>query len=390
MTWNVVLELEPQCQQKSNYCGAACVQMVLSTMGLRGLDPVRAQSAFYSSANVWNGPGAYGRPVGVAATINRYNTGISSYLPVPPVVEFREHRTPAPYEACATVVNALVDHNAASVVMVLGSTHWIVVHGGAGDGTPCDGSPYEIEVLLICNPDNGFFHGIPGGGTEGATAPGFIDEWITYADFLYTYFSGCNDGAPPSWGVPYADGRQFVIVTDDRARAQGDLRLPPAQGLAPSVSAADALAAFAKSPFAADLANAKHEKPLRVRRTDRDEEYYYLVPFALPDGIVRLVRLDSQGSYLGSASGHAEVRTFADPQWQLDLVSEWAARHGKRSRYDRLRADETLVWQPSVESASPYNVFRRVGDGAFTVYVSWGGSVMPALHDRQSGLPLTP
>jgi hypothetical protein len=242
----------------------------------------------------------------------------------------------------------------------------------------------------MCNPDNGFFHGIPGGGTGGASAPGFIDEWITYADFLYTYFSGCNDNATQSWGVPYADGRQFVFVTDGRARARGDLRLPPAQGLAPSVSHGDPVAVFEKSPFAAGLENAKHEKPLHVRRADRDGEYYYLVPFVLPDGIVRLVRLDSQGNYLGSASGHADARMFADPEWQIDSVCKWAAPHGQRPGNDRLYADETLVWQPSVESASPYSVFRRVGNGALTVYVSWSGAVVPVLHDRNTGRPLTP
>lgn len=389
MTWETHLDLEPQCQQLSNYCAAACVQMVLSTMGLRGLDPLQAQPVFYSSTNAWNGPGAFGRPAGVAATINRYNVG-ERYPRVPPVMEFSEHRTPMPYQACSTVVNGLVEYGAASAVMVLGSTHWIVVYGAAGDGTPRDGSAFEIALLRMCNPDNGFFNGIPGGGTGGASAKGFIDEWITYADFLYTYFSGCNDNAQPSWGVPYADGRQFVFVTDRRARARGHLRLPRAQDIALSVPPDEALAVFAKSPFAADLENAEHEKPLCVRRADRDAEFYYLVPFALPHGVVRLVRLDSQGNFLGSASGHADWRAFADPARQIDFVRDWAGRRGNglRPGDDHLHADETLVWQPSIESASPYNVFRRVGNGALTVYVSWNGAVVPALHDRNTGRPL--
>ena len=366
MTWTVRLDIELVSQFKSDYCGPACAQMVLSTMGLCGLNP-QVQILFKTSINFYKGPWLFGSPVGVACTINRYNSGFPGAVPGPPSKEYRVARTPTPYEAVATVVNALHRHAAASVVMVYGSTHWVVVFGAEGQGDP-DGGSYSIDNLWVCNPGDAKF----GSDTIG------VRQRIPYAQFLSEYFDGCNDERTPNAVTmrEFGDGCEFVIVTDSRAVPHGKLQLPvpevPQFPVPPAIDIAQKVLAVQGHSDGTPLT------PYLVQRIDRPDEHYYLVPF-VRDHTADIVRLDMHGTYLGTALDVGDLSALPGHDGR---ALEAGVAHNNAA------PAKTLVWAPSRESPSPYSPFFKSADAEFVPVA--GGLGFKKLHDRATGDAIAP
>ena len=377
--WNAHAKIVPVAQEYHDYCGAACIQMILEGMGLKGLDP-SAQNTFDRSIDIFKGPVTIGNAVGVACTINRYNSGESADLqnPSPPSKEYRTLRSETPYDACALIVNSLKEFESAAAVQVLGGSHWVVVNGADGDGDPMAGD-YTIDTLSLCNPDNGLFDGLPQKPNPKPAKIGFTLETYTYASFIVTYFTGSYYEALVC--QEHCDGRKFIIVADGRARTKGKLALPkpellPATLPEPPASIIKMLSR--KKPHDWIL-TADPRSPLLVKRLDRPDEYYYLVPFTLQEGGVNIVRLDASGNYLGTCfAPNADAALFDD---EMPLgIRRAAAELNLDLEEGAVYVQDMLVWHPSAESASPYRPFRVFSDGGRPVYASLEGVVSPQLH----------
>lgn len=392
MSWNAGTAVDPVMQEMGNYCAAACAQMILASLGNRPSDPTAAQNRLFDSIVHWGGPWVIGNPTGLSMTINTFNTGGASDRLImltggagSPSLEYRTARFATPYEACATIVSALYDRGMSSAVMVLGSTHWIVVHGACGDGDLA--GPFGIRSLFLCNPDNGYYGGVP--GVTKPAEPGFLLEEITYRAFLSTYFNGSNDGhgSPSNFG--YGDDRQFVIVTDSRAAPRAGLALPLPIPLAGPDAANDAIENAVRSWLGDDARVVRHRLVIHaVRRTDRRRDRYYLVPLALEDGTGEVLRFDERGRYLGRA-----FATAADARALIDInpIQRLIAVAGEKGWFtDEVNIGVEAIWDPAA-TASPYQpVFALTTRGDETYYVSLGGNVYRTLHDRLTGEVLAP
>jgi len=346
--------------------------MILSTLGVDNT-AAGVQHVFQESIENWNGPWEHGNPVGVAVTINRYNVGRSAdgKQSLRPGVEYMMKRAATPYAACATLVNALHDYAAASIVMVFGSMHWMVIFGGSGDGEPVGESSYTIDGLWVVNPDNGLFRD----DKLNAGKPGFAREHVTYESFLYDYFDGGNDGKTTSkpggqrWG--YGDGGEFIVVTHADAEPRGRLALPIAEdALRPPMPIDAAVVQWVLANPVPQLLGAQQRKTRKVRRIDRGDESFFIVPF-VKDNKVHVLRFDENGIYRGTAFDMPDEGQFDDRPTGLVVASEKLDL--KLSDADMVNVP--LVWAPTEESGSPYKPFYALKTKEGNEYASLSGGI---------------
>ena len=356
--------------------------MILEGIGLNGLGP-STQNTLDRSIDIFKSPVTIGNPLGVACTINRYNSGESKdpQHPSPPSKEYRTLRSETPYDACALLVNSLKEFESAAAVQVLGGNHWVVVNGADGEGDPMGGH-YTIDTISLCNPDNGLFDGLPKKPTPRPGKIGFTLETYTYADFIKTYFTGTY--YPDLTCQELCDGRKFIIVADGRARQKGALAMPKPELLQVlpgpfSVPPAASIAMLSRKASHDWMLTADQRDPLLVKRLDRPDEYYYLVPFALEDRGVNIVRLDASGSYLGTCLAPDADAELFDSEMPLGLRRA-AAGLNLTLDEDVRYVQDMLVWHPSVESTTPYRPFRIIRDVGRPVFASLEGVVSPQLH----------
>ena len=119
-------------------------------------------------------------------------------------------------------------------------------------------------------------------------------------------------------------------------------------------------------------------------------EYYYIVPFADANGGVRAavsvnaytgdyrqsIMVDAGGPPILTGLDEAQIRALTINK-KFDLPN----RQGRIFVSAQAFAlSPTLVWQPCLESLSPFYPFHLVSVGAFNLYVRVDGQVFTELH----------
>jgi hypothetical protein len=390
VAWNVRLPAQWVYQKIPDGCATASVAIALDALG-RHLDPnamTEILDALRASIDTWTGPfgeKGTGNPAGVAGTLNRYAPphagGPASK--VSSQSEYRVFACPTPYEACATIVNALVKYRSPSIAMIYQGHHWVTVIGAYGEGTPSPGNDYTIEGFWVSNP-----------------AVQMTVEQIAYKGWLYEHFTGF---------AAYPLG-QFVVVTDARATAAGRLHLPPPDELpgglrGPSVDpVARALQGLERNNLMSTISAttaAKYDgiaNPVKITQFGVGEgrSDFWLVAFEGPTSEAAswtLVRIDAlSGEYLGVALGtnrgypltptfQSFVLSLKDPLTARGYSPEFLSRvNALRSSPDTLR--QSLGWQPSNVSSSPYAPFVRADDGQDAIYLTQDGRAFGELSPQ--------
>jgi hypothetical protein len=210
MTVETDLNVPYHQQDTDYYCGAACAQMVLASLGL-GLLP---QDQLYNDNHTHStleGGWATG-PDGLHWTLTDLSQGRSHPIPSDPE-ETVNWTTLAYHEAtsedaisrklCWTIEHYTI----APTALVYGSAHWIVVRGYAADRAPTSAIDpgFAIDHFYVNNP----WPPVPsasdptkapppphlasdGCGTGGMR--GISDELVTYTDWHDTYMTGVTSG----------------------------------------------------------------------------------------------------------------------------------------------------------------------------------------------------
>ena len=378
-------------QDTGYYCGAACAMVILSEIGVSYAD--LDQDDLYDSNHDHNIQGGwYTDPYGLRFTlVDRRPTGFTNTFVV--------HKPTTEAEGTRDIVYTLHRYEVSPAVLVFGCAHWITVPGVQTDIEPVSGSGYTVEGFWIHNSvarDNEPHSATDACGSGGAD--GNANEFVTYADWQATYFTGCNYDDP-------AGSDQFISVCDPDVR---DLEVPgrrvlkrPARGRK-LLSAKDAVK-FSQTGLEAYrltedkrvarvLRGAKPLEPQLVIRRDRRNSYYYLVPWGSNRGVKALTRVDAR---FGTFSG---IRLLDKPERTAFLSREAAIKlvAGKRIRLpeemgslrlfpEALCVSPTLVWQPCWESWSPNLPFYQFTLGAATLYVRVDGEVFTRLTTTGRG-----
>jgi hypothetical protein len=380
-------------QQDTDYCGAACLQMVIEALGLKSKD----QDDLYVDAHAHGQQDPktnwYSPPDGLEWTLDAI-TGLQADFDVCSLTK----------ESALTrrLVWSLFNASAAPIALVYGFTHWVVVVGYDIDQDPTGPTDagYVIRALEIHDPWRTELEANP--------PPPPPPRHVAYREWLSKYLKPVPTG--------YWVG-QVVAVGDFGTAHRPPVYEPPpiAPGsesktmLSPEAAQAAALTGLEeqgllkREDWRARLASPiEAQKPLLVQRLDVADDFYYLVPFGegdRPAGAV--VRVDAfSGEYLEanafSTSGEGRPWGAIVRDWQSDDTArrqiigrkfELPNRGGRvLARREGIGIHPSFIWKPCVESLSPYYPFRLLTIGDTPRYVRLDGEVFDRLHDAGPGM----
>jgi hypothetical protein len=382
-------------QDTGYYCGAACAQMVLATIGAGILDQDDLYADNHSHSTTDVGVDWASGPDGLTWTMNdRRPPGFTnSFVLFALTTEDTVSR-----KICWTIHH----YQVAPIALVFGWAHWIAVHGYDVSAHPTSSADtsYTLSAFEVNNP----WPPTPDGAAEPPHAAadgcgtggdrGIADEHVAYADWQDTYMTGVPGG--------YWTGK-FLAVCDPEPPAThvGRQRRPErlsGQRLIEASSAAsrlraglDAYGLSQRKGWRDALEGSRPGTPVLVRRLDQPDSYYYIVPLQRGGRRTTIVgRVDARyGTYRGALmptggrAPYALIEPRAALQRVLDKRVELPGRRGRiRIRKEAVCLFPVLVWRPCRESLSPYWPFYMLTVGDETIYIRVDGEVFTALHDE--------
>lgn len=379
-------------QQGTDYCGAACLQMVIEALGLTSKD----QDDLYLGAHAhgqqdpktnWFSP-----PDGVEWTLDAL-PGLRADFDLCSLTK----------EAALTrrLVWSVFNASVAPIALVYGYTHWVVVVGYDIDRDPTGPTDtgFVIRALELHDPWRTELEADP--------PPPPPPRHIAYREWLRKYLkpvpSGYWKGEVVAVGDFGAADRVAVDEPPPVAPSTGSTMLSPEAAQAAALNGLEVYGLLKREDWSALLAPpVRARKPLLVERLDVADDFYYLVPFGegdRPAGAV--VRVDAfSGEYLEAsafaASGNGRSWGAGADDWQSDdaarrqLVGrkfELPNRGGRvLARPEGIGIYPSFVWKPCAESLSPYYPFRLLTIRDTFRYVRLDGEEFDRLHDAGPGM----
>ena len=396
----------PYHQQDTDvYCGAACAQMVLDSIGsgLLSQDDLYTDGRNHTSELAsWYNP-----PDGLQWVMNdRRPSGFGGW--------FALYSLDTEDAISRKLVWTIHHYQVAPIALVYGGDHWLVVRGYEASAAPASSADvsYTISAFEVNNPwpPVPSFYGQPpatppphsvGDGCGSGGDRGLVNEHIAYATWQSTYMTGNQ------YGTLWYGKNVAVCDPDPPAECPGKVegrgkRLPGDVLMTAQAAIEHALAGVhhygleKREGFAEALEGARPGNPVLVQRLDRIDSYYYIVPFERrQEGVVAAVGVDARfGDYrqtIALPKGGTSILTGLDPNRILEMIT------GHRFRLEGLEGSimvrkeafclyPALVWRPCLESLSPFYPFHLVTVGNHRIYIRVDGRVFTKLHTNIAGV----
>ena len=395
VTENLTVQMHQQ--DTDYYCGAACAQMVLETIGAGILDQDDLNADNHSHSTLDAGVNWATAPDGLQWTMmDRRPAGFTNYF----ALYALDTEDLISRKLCWTIRH----YQVAPIALVYGWNHWIVVRGYTASAHPASSADngYAIDAFDINNPwppppsfDTPALAPPPphtlgdGCGTGGDR--GVANEHVTYATWQSTYMTGVPGG--------YWNGKH-VAVCDPEPPAQrgGTMREAPKRRGRGDLIGSRAVAELAvaglrqyglyeRKDWRAALSKATARPGVLVQRLDRIDSYYALVPFEIKSNLVAFAAVDARwGDYLQSVllprRQKARSRLTLEQAFKLIVGKRFdlGDRHGRLLvRKEAVCLYPHLVWRPCLESLSPYYPFYMFTVGNHRIYVRIDGAVFTSL-----------
>ena len=401
VTENLAVQMHQQ--DTDYYCGAACAQMVLETIGTGLLDQDDLYADNHSHSVLDAGVNWATGPDGLQWTLmDRRPPTFTNYFALYALAT----EDLLSRKLCWTIRH----YQVAPIALVYGWAHWIVVRGYTASAHPTSSADnsYTIDAFDINNPwpptpssdDPALAPPPPHSASDGCGSGGdrgIANEHVTYATWQSTYMTGVPGG--------YWTGK-FVAVCDPEPPAErgGPLREVPKRRGNGELLPADALGELAFAGLReygllerkdwGVLREAKPQPGVLVQRLDGLDRFYAVVPFDSDNGTVAFAAVDGRwGDYM-------QAVLLPKPQSKRSwLTREQAAELVVGKRIDlggykgRLHVRKRalciyphLVWRPCLESLSPYYPFYMFTVGNETIYVRVDGALFTSLTLDMKGI----
>jgi hypothetical protein len=420
MAYQKNLQVPYHQQDTDYYCGAACAQMVLDSVGAGLLD----QAGLYTDnhnhtswdQSLYNALGQKvewaTNPDGLAWTLNDRDTD--------PHHVYYQYPLQSEDVASRKIAWTIEHYGVAPCALVMGAAHWIVVRGmdlskaptGSGDTgyainsfrvndpwPPVPSSSYWANPSQPPPPPHNAGDGCGTGGNRGVA-----DEVIAYNQWQNTYMTAANYHAQGHWqglfvavcdpeppairrGRSVRLSRRFdgerVIHSDDAARLATEL--------------------IERRTYIPDdeiwqrsLKNVKPAPAVLVQRLDRLDEYYYVVPLvSTRTAATAALLFDARfGDFQQAVSFPKPEQSIVNWPSSQAVLKQVVGKTFELERYQgplHIREGVATVldfwfWKPCRESLSPLWPFKMIVIGGNTLYFRIDGQVFTALHDNVLGL----
>jgi hypothetical protein len=376
-------------QDTSYYCGAACAQMVLDTLGagLIEQDELYADNHSHSTTE----SGWYTAPDGLQWTLN--NLQSRRYFALDALDT---------EDAISRMITWTIHHyGVAPIALVFGSAHWIVVRGYTASATPKSSTDtaYAIDSFDVNNPEpptpspgppppHSRRDGCGSGGSRGVA-----NEHVSYTTWQADYMTGVGGGywggkfvaecdpSPPPERLP-----SERIEVPRRREAAGLLSSDTAAGRAREALREQGL--VGRDDWSEALKGVRAGAPILVQRLDRLDSFYWIVPMTRARRTAAAVSIDARSGEYRQAirvpEPSAGVFGFRE---ESEVLKRLAGRRFELPeaqgcllvRREALSVYPLYVWRPCLESLSPFYPFRMVTLGQHQLYVGIDGSVFTSL-----------
>jgi len=397
-------------QQDTNvYCGAASAQMVLNSIGTGLLN----QDDLYNDArnNTSELPSWWNPPDGLTWVMNdRRPVGFNNYF-----VLFASNTEDT---ISRKIVWTIHHYQVAPIALVFTGDHWIVVRGYEANVAPTSSgdTAYTISAFEINNPwppVPSFYlppppppHPAPPphsatdncgtGGTRGVT-----NEHIAYNTWQTDYMTGNIYGS--LWNGknvaicdPDPPAKRVGNLQSPRERLPGDRIIPAEAAIKYATAGLDRYDLPNRKGYSEAFKRTRPIEPVLVHRLDKTDSFYYIVPFEQEKRIVTgAVSIDARfGDYKQTVAlppGGSRILLGLDKNEILEKTVGQKIQL-KESREVIVVREEAfclypaLVWQPCLESLSPFWPFHMITVGDKRVYIRIDGQIFTQLHTNIPGI----
>ena len=386
-------------QDTDYYCGAACAQMVLHTVG----QGIISQDDLYNDnhshtvePSSWSTP-----PDGLQWTMNRRQSG--KYF----ALDSLNTEDAISRMLCWTIHH----YKVAPIALVENGNHWVVVQGYTASAAPASSldTSYTISSFDINDPwpptpasapppphtdgDTCGSGGVHGAATTNISYAAWQTDYMTANVFgtqwLGKYVAVCDPDLPPTSGP-----RTLSRIE----RPFDGERLLSASAVQEHFPAALKQAGLLAHPRWAKILNGvRPADAVLVQRLDRPNSYYWIVSAVDAQGGLRAtVRIDARfGIYQQTASvnnPHAKMFGFGREEEVVEHVMtrriELPHDGGRLAVHkEALSVHPCLVWRPCRQSLSPFYPFRMVTIGALRLFVRlFDGAIFFELTADKGGI----
>jgi hypothetical protein len=383
-------------QDKKDFCGAACAQMILHQMGTGILEQkdlfkfIQANNSAKEKTEPWNSG-----PTGLNEAMNFFN-------PHKDKCTFEIYNFRTEHRISRKIVWTIIHYQVAPIALVMDGSHWVAVKGFQTDQAvkSADDVSYGIVGFFINDPRpiTPEPHPPPahelGDRCGDSLEFGIDNQHISYNTWVTTYMTSNQVGK--FWK------NKFIAICDPEPapRKKGKQikmkNLYDGKKMIDKESAIKCAMNYLKDFEMSDNYNFKEilnsvtpGNPVIVQRLDKKEDYYYLVPMEASNGNVHcLVSVDGRfGDYREScyAKGIKNPLGFKTLN-QKDIykrIEDWLHQDNKivvsEFNHKTVRIDPMMRWKPCKESYSPYLPFYVVSIGKSKLFVRIDGKVFTEL-----------
>ena len=295
--WVKYIDIPYYTQETSYWCGAASAQMVLDG------DPMNkfvSQTTLYNYINPRNVCTSWASgPQGLTDALNHYKP--SGYY-------FEVTALSDQDEAVKKLAYTLDQYGVPPISLIYGCAHWVVVRGVITDVQPTANPSYTIYGFWVNDP------------WYGSTSLG-ESEYIDISDWKSSYYTGCT------WCA--RTGSRYISVVDPDPPPEVQIIYPevrqrrdnPLEKREILELATEYRLQFRSEPHSREQFSKANEaldgtqlgEPLFVRRTDREQSGYFIVPMNRGELTSGAMRLDAySGQLLGVTHTRRPIRYEAD------------------------------------------------------------------------------
>ncbi len=392
-------------QDNDHYCGSACAQMVIESIGGGIVD----QATLYSDSGSHTSepaPTWYTPPDGLQWVLNdRRPSGFGGWFALYPL---------GTEDAISRKLAWTIHHyQVAPIALVFGGNHWVVVRGYQASAHPSSSSDtgYTISAFEINNPappvpspstpppppppPHSAGDGCGTGGVRGTP-----NIHVAYGTWQSTYMTGNTYGT--AWNGKYVavcdpdpPAERIGEQLPGRDRLPGDRLIEPREAIELAMAGVRQFGLLERKDWSSVFERTEPSPGHLVQRLDVADSFYCLVPFVDERGVAAVVDVDGRfGNYRQAmALPEGERGLFPVPDTEQVLETTLGRRFDSDDRRISILVREEafslypmLVWRPCLESLTPFLPFHMITVGDERIFVRVDGTVFTQLHTHIPGV----